>query len=442
MYNPTSRQYWEDLSREAWVNLGNPTPSPADLRFDAFRHAYTSALWAFNFGETMAKVGGDYIESSNPRNFDGTDFMERDMRGDLLNNARGREIGQDHSGGTSPSLSERVRDALDRGELVVDKQTDTRTLSQNFPSDLYPLTRNGLPGTMEAEGWSIDVLTNTQYTAAKNWQPPRDPLVLDLDGDGIETVGIFGAAGAGASSSPILFDHDADSIRTGTGWIKADDALLVRDINGNGTIDSGRELFGDNTLLPNNTRASNGFTALAQHDTNADGQINSQDAIYSQLKIWRDLNQDGTSQAGELQTLAQAGIASIGVQGTATNTNLVDSRGQATGNTQIASGSFTRTDGGTGASGVAELSGSLLLGSNNFYREFTYNSSISTAAQGLLNKSNLNGEIYKRRRLKKLRLVAKISATSSRSSSNSLVEFLNCIHRINRLKSHPSLQGV
>jgi hypothetical protein len=180
------------------------------------------------------------------------------------------------------------------------------------------------------EGRSVDTQTNTQYTAAKNWQPPRDPLVLDLDGDGIETVGIFGAAGAGASSSPILFDHDADSIRTGTGWIKADDALLVRDINGNGTIDSGRELFGDNTLLPNNTRASNGFTALAQHDTNADGQINSQDAIYSQLKIWRDLNQDGTSQAGELQTLAQAGIASIGVQGAFATTDL----GQ--GNSQIA----------------------------------------------------------------------------------------------------------
>jgi Ca2+-binding RTX toxin-like protein len=227
----------------------------------------------------------------------------------------------------------------------------------------------------------IQQSVNNFYTAAKNWQPPRDPLVLDLDGDGIETVGIFGAAGAGASSSPILFDHDADSIRTGTGWIKADDALLVRDLNGNGTIDSGRELFGDNTLLPNNTRASNGYTALAQHDTNADGQINSQDAIYSQLKIWRDLNQDGTSQAGELQTLQQAGIASIGVQGTATNTNLVDSRGQATGNTQIASGSFTRTDGGTGASGVAELSGSLLLGSNNFYREFTDNPSLTTQAK-------------------------------------------------------------
>jgi hypothetical protein len=167
------------------------------------------------------------------------------------------------------------------------------------------------PSLWELEGWDhftpISTDTSTNFTNARNWQPPRDPLVLDLDGDGIETVGIFGASGTG---SPILFDHDADGTRTGTGWVAPDDALLVRDINGNGSIDSGRELFGDNTLLPNGQTATNGFTALLQHDANGDGQVNSQDAIFSQLRVWRDLNQDGVSQAGELQTLAQAGIAS------------------------------------------------------------------------------------------------------------------------------------
>jgi hypothetical protein len=65
------------------------------------------------------------------------------------------------------------------------------------------------------------------------------------------------------------------------------------------------------------------------------------------------------------------------VQGTETNTNL----GQ--GNSQIASGTFTRADGTSGASGVAELSGSLLLASNNFYRDFTDDPVISTPARGL-----------------------------------------------------------
>ena len=44
--------------------------------------------------------------------------------------------------------------------------------------------------------------------------------------------------------------------------------------------------------------------------------------MYSQLRIWRDANQDGISQAGELKTLAELGIASINVQGTASNTSL------------------------------------------------------------------------------------------------------------------------
>ena len=40
------------------------------------------------------------------------------------------------------------------------------------------------------------------------------------------------------------------------------------------------------------------------------------------------------------------------------------------GNTQPLSGSFTRANGSTGQSGTPELSGSLLLAANPFYREF------------------------------------------------------------------------
>ena len=204
----------------------------------------------------------------------------------------------------------------------------------------------------------IPDLVSDFFSRAQNWIQPRDPLVFDLDGDGIEAVGINPA-------NPILFDHNADGVKTGTGWIKADDGLLVLDINGNGMIDSGRELFGDNTLLPSGQLAANGYTALAQHDANADGKINSADAVYTQLRVWQDANQDGISQAAELKTLAQLNIASINVTGTASNINLGG------GNTQPFSGSFTRTDGSTGASGVAELSGSLLLAANTFYSEFT-----------------------------------------------------------------------
>jgi len=91
------------------------------------------------------------------------------------------------------------------------------------------------------------------------------PLILDLDGGGISNSGI-------ASGLPILFDHDGDGLRNATGWVGAGEAIVVRDLNGNGTIDSGRELFGDNTLLTRGPkagqRAANGFEALADLDSN------------------------------------------------------------------------------------------------------------------------------------------------------------------------------
>ena len=123
-------------------------------------------------------------------------------------------------------------------------------------------------------------------------------------------------------------DANADTVKTGTAWAGADDGLLVWDRNGNGSIDSGRELFGDETILANGQKAANGFAALAELDTGSlvngvivgagDGKFDAKDAQYANLRIWRDLNQDGINQAGELQTLGALGISSIGVNGTTT----------------------------------------------------------------------------------------------------------------------------
>ena len=148
-------------------------------------------------------------------------------------------------------------------------------------------------------------------------------------------------------------DANADTVKTGTAWAGADDGLLVWDRNGNGSIDSGRELFGDETILVNGQKAANGFAALAELDTGSlvggvlvgagDGKFDANDAQYTNLRVWRDLNQDGISQAGELQTLAQAGVQSINLVSTTSNTNYA--HGNAT---LVQSGSFTRTDGSAG----------------------------------------------------------------------------------------------
>jgi len=157
------------------------------------------------------------------------------------------------------------------------------------------------------------------------------PVILDLDGDGVETTSI---ADGGA-----YFDHDGNGFAEQTGWAGADDGLLVMDRDGNGTIDTGKELFGDQTILNNGQRASNGFQALADLDSNTDGKIDINDTAYSQLKIWQDADGDGYTSEGELKTLSDAGIASINTG--YTNSTTVDSNGNA--HKQV--GTFTRADG-------------------------------------------------------------------------------------------------
>jgi hypothetical protein len=206
----------------------------------------------------------------------------------------------------------------------------------------------------------VDDSTATNFTTACTFVAPRrDPLIFDLDGDGIETVGI-------STTNPILFDHNGDGVKTSTGWVSSDDAFLVLDKNGNGSIDSGRELFGDATMKSNGQLATDGFDALRDLDSNADGKISSDDAQFSQLRMWRDLNQDGISQSGELFSLSTLGIASINVGSTQNSVTL------ANGNQLANFGTYTKTDGSQAT--IGEVTGDLgdvNLAQNTFVSQFT-----------------------------------------------------------------------
>lgn len=96
----------------------------------------------------------------------------------------------------------------------------------------------------------------------------RDPLVLDLAGDGISTTGIDDGRD---------FDIDGDGRTDRTAWIRGDDALLALDRDGNGRIDNGGELFG--------TASGDGFADLAELDDNADGVIDANDKAFAALVL-------------------------------------------------------------------------------------------------------------------------------------------------------------
>jgi hypothetical protein len=128
------------------------------------------------------------------------------------------------------------------------------------------------------------------------------PLALDLDGDGVQTLGL---------SAGVAFDMDADGTRDHTGWVGPRDGLLALDRNRNGTIDNASELFGQSTPMTAGGVSTNGFGALAQYDENGDRVIDAQDAVFQDLRVWVDANSNGLSDEGELQTLAELGISSL-----------------------------------------------------------------------------------------------------------------------------------
>jgi len=136
----------------------------------------------------------------------------------------------------------------------------------------------------------------------------------------------------------VQFDLDGDGDLDRVGWVGANDGLLVRDLNGNGFIDGGQELFGDATQLADGSLAQDGFQALAALDQDGDGWVSAADAGFGQLSVWRDANQDGVADAGEVLSLEAVGITRLEV--TSEQANLVSE-----GNRIGLTASFERADG-------------------------------------------------------------------------------------------------
>jgi len=151
-----------------------------------------------------------------------------------------------------------------------------------------------------------------------------DPLVLDLDGDGVETTSLAS-----------YFDFNGDGFKTLSGFVHSDDGLLVLDINNNGFTDNGRELFGDSTVLSNGNIALHGFEVLIEFDQNEDGVIDQNDDIFSELLVWQDINGDAVSQADEMFSLTELDIASF-------NLGYQEDGQVINGNTYAFSSSFTK----------------------------------------------------------------------------------------------------
>ncbi len=128
------------------------------------------------------------------------------------------------------------------------------------------------------------------------------PLILDLNGDGVHTTTL---------GNGVVFDMLGNGQSLQTAWVDTTDGLLALDLNNDGLINNGTELFGDSTRLSSGNKAQDGFQALAQYDGNQDAVIDGLDDVFANLKVWVDANQNGVSEASELHTLAQLDVRSV-----------------------------------------------------------------------------------------------------------------------------------
>jgi hypothetical protein len=145
----------------------------------------------------------------------------------------------------------------------------------------------------ESQGNSLQLdFTNLQLHVHRETtataRQAKDPLVLDLDGQGPRTTGNEGAR---------AFDLGADGTSAPTSFVTGGSAFLALDRNGNGRIDDGGELFGDQH------GAADGYEELRKFDANADGSINAEDPVFGRLQLLYG--------SGATTGLADAGIRSI-----------------------------------------------------------------------------------------------------------------------------------
>jgi hypothetical protein len=193
--------------------------------------------------------------------------------------------------------------AIETADIVVLKTAQVVNLTT---AQLASLTTDQVAALTTGQ---VEALTTTQMAAFTTDQVSHltlgTPIILDLNGDGVQTLSI---------SSGVKFDLFADGREVNTGWVSSGDGLLVMDRNQDGRISDGSELFGSSTTLESGVKASDGYVALRELDSNDDGVISSDDELFADLKVWVDANSDGVSGLGEVKTLAELGITQINAQ--------------------------------------------------------------------------------------------------------------------------------
>ncbi|WP_442967600.1 beta strand repeat-containing protein [Rhizobium sp. BR 362] len=166
---------------------------------------------------------------------------------------------------------------------------------------------------------------STGWKMVDQWPQPSSggnrPVLLDLNGDGhidlrpLDTDAL-------ATGSSVTFDWNADGARDGTAWVGPQDGFLAIDLGEDGqagpdgVIDQAKELSfsawaTDDQVAANGGSVSDLDGLRLVFDSNHDNVLDANDDRWSEFRVWRDANQNGVADDGELLSMSDAGIKLI-----------------------------------------------------------------------------------------------------------------------------------
>ncbi len=152
----------------------------------------------------------------------------------------------------------------------------------------------------------------------------KDPLVIN-----------FGGTAAQLTDTKFSFDLDSDGTADQISFVGAGSGFLALDLNTDGKINNGSELFGPAT--------GNGFSELAAYDQDKNSWIDENDAVYAQLMVW---TRDGSGN-DTLSTLAQKKVGAIYLGNVSTPFDIKNDQNQLDGQVR-SSGVYLNEDGSAG----------------------------------------------------------------------------------------------
>jgi hypothetical protein len=170
-------------------------------------------------------------------------------------------------------------------------------------SEQTTFTASGVVRTTDGKEINVDlgVTMNRSYHEESNVSVrlgdavKKDPLVLNFDG-----------TAAQLENTAVQFDLDGDGQVEQMPLLLRGSAYLAIDLNNDGQINSGKELFGPTS--------GNGYKELAAYDKDGNQFIDENDPVFEQLRLWTPAEQGG----GEIVSLRDHNVGALALANVST----------------------------------------------------------------------------------------------------------------------------